>query len=69
MTKTETKIKNHNKNLINNNKINKDKLCNCRKKKPLGRKRTQDRKGHLSGYNPLLLLTYFRLSSLVGLVC
>ena len=32
MTNIETIIKNHNKKLINNNKITKDESCNCRKK-------------------------------------
>ena len=33
MTNIETIIKNHNKKIINNKKINKDEPCNCRKKK------------------------------------
>ncbi len=32
MTNIETIIKNHNKKLINNNEVNKDESCNCRKK-------------------------------------
>ena len=32
MTNIETIIKNHKKKLINNNRINKDESCNCRKK-------------------------------------
>ena len=32
MTNIETIIKNYNKKLINNNKVNKDESCNCRKK-------------------------------------
>ena len=32
MTNIKTIIKNHNKKLINNYKVNKDESCNCRKK-------------------------------------
>ena len=32
MANIETIIKNHNKKVINNNKVNKDESCNCRKK-------------------------------------
>ena len=39
MTNIEAIIKNQNKKLINNNKVNKDESCNCRKKEtcPLNR--------------------------------
>ena len=51
MINNEKIIKNYNKKLIYNNKINKDESGNSKKKMPTGRKRMQLRKCNLLGNN------------------